>query len=70
MARGIMSLDAGIVAYIEPVLNPLWVFMFLGERPSGWALVGGTIIITAVVAHSIWSARKASTKNSNPQVGS
>jgi drug/metabolite transporter (DMT)-like permease len=62
MARGVRSLDAGIVAYIEPVLNPLWVFLFLGERPSGWALVGGTIIITAVVSHTIWSARKASTQ--------
>jgi DME family drug/metabolite transporter len=60
MARGVRSLDAGIVSYIEPVLNPLWVFLFLGERPSRWALVGGAIIITAVVSHTIWSARKAS----------
>lgn len=58
MARGVRSLDAGIVAYTEPVLNPLWVFIFLGERPSRWALVGGTIIITAVVSHTLWSARK------------
>jgi drug/metabolite transporter, DME family len=62
MARGVRSLDAGIVAYIEPVLNPLWVFLFLGERPSRWALVGGTIIITAVVSHTIWSARKTRQK--------
>lgn len=60
MARGVRSLDAGIVAYIEPVLNPLWVILFMGERPSRWALMGGAIIITAVVAHTIWSARKAS----------
>ena len=59
MARGVRSLDAGIVSYIEPVLNPLWVFLFLGERPSSWALVGGAIIITAVVSHTLWSARLA-----------
>jgi drug/metabolite transporter (DMT)-like permease len=59
MARGVRSLDAGIVAYIEPVMNPLWVFLFLGERPSGWVLVGGAIIITAVVSHALWSARPA-----------
>ena len=59
MARGVRSLDAGIVGYIEPVLNPLWVFLFLGERPSGWALVGGSIIIAAVATHTIWGARKA-----------
>jgi DME family drug/metabolite transporter len=57
MARGVRSLDAGIVAYIEPVLNPLWVFMFLGERPSGWALLGGAIIVTAVVAHTLKKAK-------------
>ncbi|HUQ31901.1 MAG TPA: DMT family transporter [Pyrinomonadaceae bacterium] len=59
MARGVRSLDASIVGYIEPVLNPIWVFIFLGERPSGWALVGGSIIIAAVVAHTIMGARKA-----------
>jgi DME family drug/metabolite transporter len=59
MARGVRSLDASIVGYIEPVLNPVWVFIFLGERPSGWALIGGSIIIAAVVAHTIWGARRA-----------
>jgi DME family drug/metabolite transporter len=62
MARGVRSLDAGIVGYIEPVLNPLWVFIFLGERPSGWALIGGSIIIAAVASHTIWGARKARLK--------
>lgn len=58
MARGVRSLDAGIVGYIEPVLNPVWVFLFLGERPSRWAIAGGAIIISAVAAHTILGARK------------
>jgi drug/metabolite transporter (DMT)-like permease len=62
MARGVRSLDAGIVGYIEPVLNPIWVFIFLGERPTNWALIGGSIIIAAVVSHTIWGARKAKLK--------
>jgi len=57
MARGVRSLDAGIICYIEPVLNPVWVFLVLGERPSGWALIGGIIIITAVVIHMLIDAR-------------
>jgi drug/metabolite transporter (DMT)-like permease len=60
MARGVRSLDAGIVGYIEPVLNPVWVFLFLGERPSGWAITGGAIIITAVVLHTIRGAHRRS----------
>jgi drug/metabolite transporter (DMT)-like permease len=53
IARGVRSLQAGIIGYIEPVLNPVWVFLFLGERPSAWAILGGAIIITAVVLHTI-----------------
>jgi DME family drug/metabolite transporter len=59
MARGVRSLDAAIVGYIEPVLNPLWVFLFLGERPSAWALTGGAIIIAAVTSHTIWGASRS-----------
>lgn len=59
MARGVRPLDASIVGYIEPVLNPLWVFLVIGERPSGWALVGGCIIIAAVITHILRGARVA-----------
>lgn len=57
MARGVRSLDAGIICYIEPVLNPVWVFLVLGERPSRWALIGGAIIITAVIIHMLVDSR-------------
>src|SRR5881397_2563151 len=57
MARGVRSLDASIIGYIEPVLNPIWVFLFIGERPSTWAILGGGIIITSVIAHMLLSAK-------------
>jgi DME family drug/metabolite transporter len=56
MARGVRSLEAGIVGYIEPVLNPIWVFLFVAERPSNWAILGGAIIISAVMIHALLSA--------------
>jgi drug/metabolite transporter, DME family len=59
MARGVRSLDAGIVGYVEPVLNPVWVFLILGERPSRWAILGGAIILTAVLSHTLLGAHKA-----------
>jgi drug/metabolite transporter (DMT)-like permease len=58
IARGVRSLDAGVVGYIEPMLNPIWVFLFLGERPSKWAVLGGCVIIAAVLAHTIVLARR------------
>jgi drug/metabolite transporter (DMT)-like permease len=57
MARGVRSLDAGIVCYVEPVLNPVWVFLVLGERPSNWALLGGAIIVAAVICHMLLGRR-------------
>jgi len=56
IARGVRSLEAGIVGYIEPVLNPIWVFLFVAERPSNWAILGGAIIISAVMTHALLSA--------------
>jgi drug/metabolite transporter (DMT)-like permease len=55
--RGVRSLDAGLVGYVEPVSNPLWVYLFIGERPSGWAMLGGAVIIAAVLAHTVALAR-------------
>lgn len=59
IARGVRSLEAGIVGYVEPVLNPIWVFLFYGEQPTHWAILGGAIIILAVLTHTLLGARKA-----------
>lgn len=53
IARGVRSLDASIIGFVEPLLNPIWVFLFLGERPSLWAILGGIIIIAGVVFHTV-----------------
>ncbi|MCA1614288.1 MAG: DMT family transporter [Acidobacteria bacterium] len=60
VARGVKGLDAGIIGYVEPVLNPIWVFLVLRERPSRWALAGGAIIVATVVAHTLREARRRS----------
>lgn len=66
MARGVRSLDAGIVCYVEPVLNPLWVFLVIGEQPSRWALLGGAIIIAAVICHMLLDAHNKRRTNTPP----
>ena len=58
VAEGVRSLEASIVGFIEPLLNPVWVFIFIGERPSNWAILGGAIIISAVIVHTINSSRE------------
>lgn len=56
--RGVRSLDAGLVGYVEPLSNPVWVYLFLGERPSSWAIAGGAIIIAAVALHTIKNRKR------------
>lgn len=59
--RHVTALEAVLIPIIEPVLNPVWVLIFLHERPTFWALVGGSIVIVAVTARALLSlqARRA-----------
>jgi drug/metabolite transporter (DMT)-like permease len=47
------AVQAMLTAMVEPVLNPLWVLVVTGEKPSVSAIMGGGIIITAVAASSL-----------------
>lgn len=61
VARGVRSLDASIIGFIEPLLNPIWVVLFVSEIPSKWTISGGIIILTAVLIHTFkmgYSKRK------------
>ena len=55
---GTRPLDASIIGFIEPLLNPVWVFLFVGERPQKWAILGGIIIIATVVVHTLVQYRR------------
>ncbi len=46
-------LEGILIPVLEPLLNPLWVFFGTGEKPGILALVGGVIVVSAVVYHSI-----------------
>lgn len=59
IAEGVRSLDASIIGFVEPLLNPIWVFLFLKETPSSWAIIGGIIIIITVAVHTIFNTRTA-----------
>ena len=48
-ARTTPSATVGIIMLSESVLGPLWAFLFVSERPSMFALVGGAIILSAVL---------------------
>jgi drug/metabolite transporter (DMT)-like permease len=54
----VRAVEAVLVATIEPILNPLWVALGTGERPSSAALVGGAIIIVSVGLQGAMATRR------------
>lgn len=56
--RRVTALDSIMVPIIEPILNPLWVFLLIGERPGRWALLGGAIVLAAVTVRSVFMVRE------------
>ena len=46
-----------LLAALEPLLNPVWVLLFYGERPGPFALAGGAAVILTVTVWSLWSHR-------------
>ena len=48
-ARSTPSAMVGVIMLSESVLGPIWAFLFVGERPSMFGLIGGAIILFAVL---------------------
>nr|HMU05829.1 EamA family transporter [Saprospiraceae bacterium] len=48
------AIESSLIAMMEPILNPLWVFIGYGERPGLWAIAGGLVIIAALIFRLYW----------------
>ena len=54
--KHVTATQAALIGMAEPVANPVWVFLFLGERPSSYALLGGAIVLGAIAWRTLASA--------------
>jgi len=64
----VRAIEAIMIPIMEPVLNPLWVWLLVGEVPSGWALLGGTMVVGAVTARGltlVWHTPRADARTSH-----
>ena len=46
-----------LLGALEPLLNPVWVFLFNGERPGFFALIGAVIVVGAITIWCIYKAK-------------
>ncbi|MEI8094478.1 MAG: DMT family transporter [Spirochaetales bacterium] len=56
--KRVSATTGSLLVVIEPLFNPVWVFLALGEAPSGWTLAGGALILLSVTAASVIGARR------------
>jgi drug/metabolite transporter (DMT)-like permease len=55
--KHVHALEATLILTLEPVLNPIWVFLALNERPGPMALLGAALVVGGVTARALVSAR-------------
>ena len=53
-ARLIPSAFAALLGTGETILGPFWVWLFLGETPTPRTVIGGAIVLTAILAYLVW----------------
>ncbi|MFZ5688868.1 MAG: DMT family transporter [Bacillota bacterium] len=57
--KHVKALEATLIPVIEPIMNPIWVFIAIGEVPGPWALLGGAIVLVSVTARCLLSLGRA-----------
>lgn len=64
--KHVTAVEAILIPVIEPLLNPVWVFIFAAEIPKFMAIVGGVIVVLSVVLRSVYTSvndKKLKSKN-------
>ena len=56
----IPPVTASLITGMEPILNPLLVAAFYGERVSVLSVIGSVIVVSSIIAYNVWLARKPS----------
>jgi drug/metabolite transporter (DMT)-like permease len=68
--KQLRAIEVILIQTLEPILNPIWVFLFIDERPSPSALVGAAIVTTAVTLHAITTSRRTGQRKESREGGS
>ena len=56
--RHLSATAAVVTGTLEAVLNPIWVFLGMGERPTAWALLGGLMMLGIISWYTLLPGRR------------
>lgn len=65
-SRTLSATELGLLALLEPILGPIWAWVLLGEHPGRPALVGGALVLSAVIANQLFIAWRGRGRASAP----
>lgn len=51
--KQVTAIEAILIPMIEPILNPVWVVLLVGEVPGFWAIIGGIVVVGAVTFRGV-----------------
>jgi drug/metabolite transporter (DMT)-like permease len=54
--KRVQALESVLIPSIEALINPIWVFLAIGEAPGIWAFIGGSLVLAVVTVRGIASA--------------
>ncbi len=66
--RHVTALEGILIPILEPVLNPVWVFLLLGERPGQWAIAGGVVVLVSVTLRCLSALKQQDSDKVKPQI--
>lgn len=52
--KHVSPIEAIVIPVLEPLLNPVWVFLFTGESPGIYAFIGGAVVIIAIITRELY----------------
>jgi drug/metabolite transporter (DMT)-like permease len=58
-AQYVGAVTAILVTVLEPLLNPMWTYLAVGELPGRYSIMGGVIVLGAVIARGLLMIRSA-----------
>ena len=63
--KHLTALEAILIMFLAPMLNSIWVFMAIGEKPSLLSILGGVLVLITIVIRSIVANKYETIRNSN-----
>lgn len=55
--KHLSAMESALIPVIEPLFNPLWVVLIVGETPGMWTMIGGIFVLVGVTGRYVFHAK-------------